>query len=103
MNETQWNVGPEFNEALLRRLGATLRACGYAVDSRSWGVAGSQELSTWNVTGPRGVLLVEAETYIGLTVTGARPLIDELKNAFAGAPASEALRPTPDGAGEPQW
>jgi hypothetical protein len=102
MNETQWNVGPEFDEALLRRLGATLRACGYAVDSKSWGVAGSQELSTWKVSGPRGVLLVEAETYMGVTVTGASPLIDELKNAFAGAPANEPLHPTPDGAGERQ-
>lgn len=103
MNEVQWIVGREFDEALHRRLGATLRACGYTVDSKSWGVAGSQELSTWKVSGPRGELLVEAETYIGLSVTGASPLIDELKDAFAGnVPANQPLHPTPGGAGERQ-
>lgn len=103
MNETQWVVGREFDEAVYRRLGATLRAYGYTVDSESWGVAGSQELSTWKVSGPRGALVVEAETYIGLTVTGSAPLIDELKQAFNdGVPANQPHHPTPDGGGERQ-
>jgi hypothetical protein len=103
MNDVQWIVGRELDEPLRRRLGATLRACGYTVDGKRWGVGGSQELSAWKVSGPRGVLLVEAETYIGLTVTGAAPLIDELKKAFAGsALANQPLHPTPDGVGERQ-
>ena len=80
-----WVVGPEWDDALLLRLGDALKALGYRVDKHEWGVGGSQELSTWNVHGDAGALRIEAETYIGLTVTGPSRLVDAVKQHFRAA------------------
>lgn len=82
MTNAQWIVGPEYDASLIAKLGSALRPCHYSVDSKTWGVGGSQELSTWTVSGPNGVLVVEAETYIGLSVTGDPGLVLELQDAF---------------------
>lgn len=82
MTNAHWIVGPESDASLVAKLGSALLACHYSVDSATWGVGGSQELSTWTVSGPNGVLVVEAETYIGLSVTGDPGLVAELRVAF---------------------
>ena len=83
MTNGQWIVGPEYDTSLFAKLGRALRTCHYSIDSDTWGLGGSQEISTWTVSGPNGVLVVEAETYIGLRVTGDPGLLAELQVAFS--------------------
>jgi len=82
MKNEQWLVGAEHDEKLFDALGASLRALGYSLSSKSWGVGGSQEISNWVVNGPKGKLTVEAETYIGLSVTGDTNLVNEVRQHF---------------------
>ena len=77
-----WVVGPEYDDVLLGRLRRTLVALGYRVGEASWGVTGSQELSTWEARSASGSVLIQAETYVGLSVTGAAPLVGEVKQCF---------------------
>jgi hypothetical protein len=84
-----WVVGPEHDDRLRARLGEVLRALGCRIDHREWGVAGSQEISTWDVHSASGMLRIEAETYVGLTVTGPRNLVDAVRQRFAQAPKAQ--------------
>mgnify|MGYP003382459843 CR=1 FL=1 len=45
-------------------------------------MAGSQELASSTWTGPDGTVRVEAETYIGLTVTGPAKFISALQGVY---------------------
>jgi hypothetical protein len=65
-----WRAGPEYDNAIQRRLKAVLLELGFRPSNRWWGVGGSQEVSHWEFSGTLGKLTVEAETYIGLTITG---------------------------------
>jgi hypothetical protein len=65
-----WRAGPEYDNAVQRRLKAVLLELGYRPSIKWWGVGGSQELLHWELAGALGELTVEAETYIGLTITG---------------------------------
>ena len=80
MSSETWVVGPEYDAALLSRLGGVLRSLGYDLESRTSGVGGSQQLSRWEVIGPKGVLVIESETYIGLCVSGPDELLAEVKS-----------------------
>ena len=80
-------AGPEYDGPHFERLRTTLRTLGYRTVDSSWGVGGSQELRTWEVRGPAGSLRVEAETYIGLTVSGPSALIAALRRAFEQSPS----------------
>ena len=82
MSEEQWVIGAEHDAALLERLGRALRSLGYDLETRWSGLGGSQQVSRWELIGPKGVLVVEAETYIGLQVTGAHELVSELRSSF---------------------
>ena len=93
MKDERWIVGAEYDGRLFAALGTSLRALGYNVDAESWGVGGSQEVSSWKVRGPKGNLLVEAETYIGLSVCGEPDLVGELRRHFTnGPPANNAFK-----------
>jgi hypothetical protein len=78
-----WVVGAEYDTTLFARLGAALRSLGYEFENSSWGVAGSQELTTWHATSSVGTLAVEAETYVGLSVRGPKMLVAALQGRFA--------------------
>ena len=86
MANAQWLVGSEYDASLFAKLGSALRSCHYSIASSTWGVVGSQELSTWTVCGPKGVLVVEAETYVGLSVNCDAGLLSELQVAFTSLP-----------------
>lgn len=74
-----WKAGPEFDNANQGRLKAVLLDLGYLPVSRWWGVGGSQEVSHWEFAGALGKLTVEAETYIGLTITGPDAAVKEVR------------------------
>ena len=66
-------------------LGA-LREMGAKRKRHWWGVGGSQEITHEEWKTKRGTLILEAETYIGLTVSGPDDLVAELVGLFgAGA------------------
>ncbi|MGE0388103.1 MAG: hypothetical protein AB7Q97_25540 [Gammaproteobacteria bacterium] len=86
-SETQtWLAGPEHDADLRERLAEALESLGYRVAGSDWAVAGSQEVAAWAAEGPRGALAIEAETYIGITVTGPPGLVAELKRTCEALP-----------------
>ena len=78
-----WVVGAEFDVSLQRALGAALRNLGYVLDDESWGVGGSQELRRWVVDAPLGQLVVEAETYVGLSISGPATAVSAVRRKMA--------------------
>ncbi|MGD9584137.1 MAG: hypothetical protein AB7V26_10805 [Lysobacterales bacterium] len=92
MSTEVWLVGPEHEQWLFAQLGDALRALGYRLDDQWAGVAGSQEISRWVVSGPGGCLTVAAETYVGLTVAGPVELVTVLRERFSTALPVDDLR-----------
>ncbi len=82
MSAEKWIVGAEYDQALFLSLGRCLSELGYAAENKSWGVGGSQEISEWVVTGPKGTLFIESETYIGLSVSGPTELVLQMRQYF---------------------
>ncbi len=78
-----WVVGAEYDENLFRALGAALRKLGCTLADKSWGVGGSEELSRWVLESSLGQLVVEAETYVGLSVSGPIEAVDALRLQMA--------------------
>jgi hypothetical protein len=74
-----WNAGPEYDNAIQRRLKTVLHDLGYRPSDQWCGVGGSQEISHWRFTGALGDLTVEAETYVGLTITGPDVAVSEVR------------------------
>ena len=73
-------LGPEWDDALRSSLLDVLRELGATEVSREWGVGGSQEIETLVVKLGDQVLSIEAETYIGLSVTGPRDLVERVQS-----------------------
>jgi hypothetical protein len=102
MTIERWNIGPEFDEYLHKRLGAALKAVGFGLDSEWSGVCGSQDVSHWTVSSEMGELTVESETYIGLSVTGPKALLDRVRKEFeAKATSNSQFDTDASGAGQP--
>ncbi len=83
MDLEKWVVGDEYDEVALAGLGSALRDSGYELDDQWLAVAGSQDISHWEVCGPGGSLTIEVETYVGITVEGPSALISALRAAFS--------------------
>jgi len=71
-------LGAEHDQALRRRLLEVLRNLDAKSTDQSFQVGGSQELETLTAFVGSRSILVESETYIGLTITGDAELIDEV-------------------------
>lgn len=71
-------LGPEHDQRLRSILQDVLQAIASSTSRYEWGVAGSQELETIDVEIDGRQLHVEAETYIGLCVTGPVDLVDRI-------------------------
>lgn len=78
----QWVVGPEYDEQLFRRLGAVLKSMGFNLDSKWDGIGGSQDIFHWELKSPDGSLVIESETYMGLSVEGAAELVQCVRQQF---------------------
>ena len=72
------NLGKEYDAQLREALRHTLLELGAIVTDKSWGVGGSQEVETLQVSLAGGTLSVDAETYVGLSITGAPDLVDRV-------------------------
>jgi hypothetical protein len=63
-------LGSEHDPAATNALLQVLRELGANEVSRDWGMVGSQEVNTLRFNFDGRPLIVEAETYVGLSVTG---------------------------------
>jgi hypothetical protein len=82
MHTEKWIVGAEYDEVALARLKRALGCLQYEVRDRWSGMAGSQDIQQLTVACPKGQLVVESETYVGLSVEGLPSLLAELKAQY---------------------
>ena len=68
-------LGSEHENAIINALRQVLRKMGAEEGERHWTVAGSQEVSTVHYILGAQPLTVEAETYIGLSITGDSEIV----------------------------
>jgi hypothetical protein len=84
-----WNASAEYDQVVATRLRSVLDALGYRAQTKWWGVGGSQEVTHVELSGPRGRIEVEAETYVGLTVSGDVDAVAEIRTAMTAAAISQ--------------
>ena len=82
MMTEKWVVGPEYDEQLFRRLGAVLQSMGFNLGSKWDGIGGSQDIFHWELKSSDGSLVIESETYMGLSVEGAAGLVQRVRQQF---------------------
>lgn len=82
MHVEKWVVGDEYDEVVSARLKRALSGLRYAARDQWSGLAGSQDIQHWTVSGPEGQLKIESETYVGVSVEGHPSLIAELKARY---------------------
>jgi len=71
-------LGNEYDNRLRDVLKNVLIELGGKVRSHDWGVGGSQEMETMEVEINGGVLTIESETYVGLSIVGESSLVDRI-------------------------
>ena len=77
--EKSVHLGDEFDEHLRQTLFMVLREMGAAFVGTTFGVAGSQEIESIETTIGGQSVKIEAETYVGLTVTTEETLAREIE------------------------
>lgn len=77
-------LGAEWDEALIARLARAVTALGGTLTDAGRTLAGSQYVQTFAIRLPAGDLEARAETYEGLVVRGAAPLVHKLLAALDG-------------------
>ena len=81
--ETTVILGPEYDEPLRQALKTVLDERHARVFDRAWGIAGSQDVTHWQVLVDGEMLTIEAETYVGLSLTGPSGLVADIARAVA--------------------
>jgi hypothetical protein len=76
-------IGREYDKALRHELFEVLAELGGQITARQWGLGGSQVLETAKVSIGKDTLVVEAETYIGLTLSGEARVVDRIAALLA--------------------
>jgi DNA-binding transcriptional regulator PaaX len=71
-------LGDEHDQGLREALRAVLIESGAGVLERTWGVGGSQEIESLEVSIGNDRMTIEAETFIGLSLIGPRPLVEHI-------------------------
>ena len=71
-------LGPEYDQHLRATVMEVMRQLGASIESRNWSVAGSQEIETVQAQLAGNAITIEAETYIGLSITGEENMINEI-------------------------
>jgi hypothetical protein len=71
-------LGDEHDDALRQALLDCLSGLGATIAARQFGLGGSQIIETTKVSLGKDLLVVEAETYVGLSITGESRLVDRV-------------------------
>jgi hypothetical protein len=82
MKVERWIACAEYEPEILAKLGVAMRSLGYELTDSWDGIGGSQDIAHWEVSGPRGDLTIETETYSGVTVEGPAALVAEVRERF---------------------
>lgn len=72
-------LGPEHDDTLRSVLVDALRELGATQQDHSWGLAGSQELEKLDILLEGETITIEAETFIGLSISGEPSLVDKIE------------------------
>ncbi|MBG0510654.1 hypothetical protein [Agrobacterium leguminum] len=83
-------LGPEYDQHLRAAVMEVMRQLGASIESRNWAVAGSQEIETVQAQLAGNAITIEAETYIGLSITGEENMINEISKRV-----KQATQPIP--------
>ena len=67
---------------LFNKLGEVLVKLGFNLSTNWTGVGGSEEIFRWGVESNEGKLIIQAETYVGLTIEGPEEIVNKVKNEF---------------------
>ncbi|MDB5471903.1 MAG: hypothetical protein JWR84_3463 [Caulobacter sp.] len=70
MAKVRVHIGSETDDNLRRRLNAALGRLGARRTFHWWGLGGSQEITQEKYRLPGGQVMVETETYVGITLIG---------------------------------
>lgn len=71
-------LGREYDQDLKKAVMDVVRQLGASIESRNEAVAGSQEIETIVAEIAGKTIVIEAETYIGLSITGDETVIDRI-------------------------
>lgn len=71
-------LGAEYDKRLQRTLRTVLSELGGRFGPPDCAIAGSQELTRWRVDLDGAEMIVEAETYIGLSLHGPRSMVERV-------------------------
>lgn len=71
-------LGNEYDEALRHALMDALATLGGNIEAHQWGLGGSQIIQTMKVLLGKDLLVVESETYVGLSLFGEARLVDRV-------------------------
>lgn len=69
---------PEYDDALRAAVVAAVRELGGELLSQTSGVAGSQDLAIATVRVGGALVTIEAETYVGISISGDAAVVDAL-------------------------
>jgi hypothetical protein len=75
-------LGDEYDDALRARLFDVLRDLGAQMSAGERALAGSQDLETCRLRLDGAEVVVEAETYIGLSLSGPAEIVDKVVRAL---------------------
>lgn len=73
-------LGEEHDDRLREVLAKVLKGLGATRRSSNWGLGGSQVIEYLDVELDGALLHVEAETYVGLSITGHPPLVRRVRD-----------------------
>ena len=77
------NIGDEYDDKLLNALRAVLIRNSADIVDKSWGIGGSQQLESTRVIIDGQELLIECETFIGITVSGPEEVVIQIADQVA--------------------
>lgn len=76
-------LGDEYDDALRLALMDCLTELGADIAARQWGLGGSQIIDTTKISLGKDLLVVEAETYVGLSIAGEARIVDRVAALLA--------------------
>jgi len=71
-------LGDEYDDALRDALCAVLVRSGAIDIDKSWGLGGSQEVESMVIRLGCDSITIEAETFVGLSITGPKALVEDI-------------------------
>ncbi len=76
-------LGSEYDDALRQALMDCLASLGADIAARQWGLGGAQIIETMKISLGRDLIVVEAETYVGLSISGDARVVERVARLMA--------------------